>query len=318
MRAERWSAWFSKTEVSPGLARGTLCLLPRPADNRDGGASTVDKVERILEVPACYVSRETANLLAERVRAVADEQVNADYEQALREMAPRLNITPEEAINRYMGNAVLRRLLVARKDRTIFISPHGNVQYGGRDVLYEEIPMDPSQVIIDVPGINGKYLNVSLTTDLMQIFPLHQANKILVQGNDRAWVYGLYQELHTAVAASKKVLRDFVYRWLRPLAFVGFIALSFLELRLFQLLRPGFTIHTPLTGLSVLIAFILLLANQYLVLSVGGRSMRYLYPYFELEDRLSERRKDLRRWWVATVTTVYGGGLWAVVTMLWG
>jgi len=278
----------------------------------------LDKVEKILEVPSCYINRELANLLAERIHAIAEEQANADYQQALRQMAPRLGMTADEAIDRYMANADLRRLAAPRRDRIVFISPHGNVEYSGRDVLYEEIPMDPSQVIVDVPGISGKYMNMYLTTDLMQVFPLHRANKILIQGADRDWVDGLYQELKTALATSKKVARDFVYRWLRPLAFVGFVLLSALELKLFQYLRPGFTVQTPLNGISLLAVFILLAINFYVVLLAGGRAIRYLYPYFELQDRLSEKRKDLRKLWIATVGVLYGGGVWALFTMLWG
>lgn len=278
----------------------------------------MDKVEKILDIPACYINRETADLLAQRVHAIAEEQANTDYVQILRQMAPRLGMTPDEAINRYVGNADLRRLVAPRKDRTVFISPHGNVQYSGRDVLYEEIPMDASQVMIDVPGINGKYLNIFLTTDLMQTFPLHHTNKILIQGTDRSWVDGLYQEFSSALASSKKVVRDFVYRWLRPVGFVGFICLSFIELRTFQLMRPSFTIYTHLTGLSAVIVFILLVLNYYIVLLAGARAIRYLYPYFELEARLSERRKDLRKFWIATITVLYGGGMWALLSMVWG
>ena len=72
-------------------------------------ATAIDKVEKILEVPACYISREVANLLAVRIHAIAEEQSVADYVQVLSQMAPRLNMTPEEAIRTYGGNAELRR-----------------------------------------------------------------------------------------------------------------------------------------------------------------------------------------------------------------
>lgn len=274
----------------------------------------MDKFEKIVPVPACHISKEVADRVAQRVFAIAEEQVNSDYVQALRLLAPRLNVSPEEAIRQYSRNIELRRLLVARKDRTTFISPHGNMQYSGRDVLYEEIPMDPIQVIIDVPGTDAKYLNISLTTDLMQTFPLHTANKILIQGADRAWVNALYEEFQSELAASKKVLRDLVYRWFRPLGLLAFVGLCFVEFRLYQLLRPTFTFLTPLTGLASIAVFVIFLVNHYLVFSVGGRATRYLYPYFELEDRLSERRKDLRKWWMATVLALYGSGLWALIT----
>ena len=168
--------------------------------------------------------------MAEGLRELAEEQANVDYVQALRQMAPQLGLTPEDAVIQYDGNAELQRLLILRRDRTTFISPHGNVQYAGRDVAYEEIPVDPDQVIVDVTGTEGRYVNITLTTDVMQTFPLHRVNKILIRGADEAWVNGLYQEYETALVGGKKVVRDLAYRWLRPLGFLGFLALSCLEL----------------------------------------------------------------------------------------
>ena len=232
-------------------------------------------------------------------------------------MASELGLTPEDAVIQYSGNAELQKLLIVRRDRTTFISPYGNVQYVGRDVAYEEVPVDPDQVVVDVTGTEERYVNITLTTDVMRAFPLHRANKILIRGSEQAWVNGLYQEYETALVGGKKVVRDLTYRWLRPLGFLGFLALSFLELRLFELARPDFTLSTPLSGLAIVAVFALLWINQYVVFAAGGRAIRYLYPYFELEDRISERRKDLRKWWTVTVIAVYGGGLWAVVSMLW-
>ncbi len=276
----------------------------------------MDKFERILEVPACYISREVADHLSQRIQGIAEEQADADYEQRLRQMAPGLGMTPEEALEKHRDEPFWRLSLRVRKDRTTFISPSGNVEFSGRLVLYPEIPHDPAQIIIDVPGIEGKYLNISLTTDLMATFPLHAVNKILIQGYDRGWVNSLYEEWRSQVDQGRKVVRDLVYRWLRPIGYLGFLALSFLEFRLFQLIQPSFTILTPLSGLAVLLVFSLLLANYYIVFSVGGRAIRYVYPYFELEDRLSEKRKDLRKWWVITVAAVYSGGVWALISTL--
>lgn len=277
----------------------------------------MDKFEKILDVPASYISKEVANRMAQRIHIIAEEQVKSDYLQALKEISPSLKLSVEDAVRLYEENTHFRKLLVTRKDRTIFVSPHGSVQYAGRDVLYDEIPKDPSQIIIDVPGINGKYLNISLTTDFMQNLPIHTMNKILIQGNDRKWVYSLYQEFQSELADNKKIIRDFVYRWFNLIGFLGFIGLSFLEFRLFHFFFPQFTLFTPLTGLASLLLIIILLHNQYIIFSLGRRAMRYLYPYFELEDRLSERRKDLRKLWIVAVTALYGGAVWAAVTTIW-
>lgn len=276
----------------------------------------MDRFERIIEVPSCYINREVANRISLRINEIANEQGNRDYADALRRLAPTLNLSPEDAIRRYWHDEQMRRVLFVRRDRTIFISPQRNVEYTGREVSYDELPTDPRQIIIDVPGINGKYLNISLMIDPMQVFPLHKGNKILIQGPEQHWVEALYQDFSTEIANAKKVVRDLVYRWFRPLAFGGFVALSFVEFRLYQLAKPEFTMLTPLTGLASLGVFLLLSLNLFVSLLVGGRAMAYVYPYFELQDRLSERRRDLRKLWITTVSAVYGGGLWAVLTSL--
>ena len=280
-------------------------------------AGHVDKFERILQVPACYISREHATRVAERLREIAEEQANVDYVQALRHMASQLGLTPEDAVMQYGGNAELQRLLIVRRDRTTFISPRGNVQYAGRDIAYEDVPVDPDQVIVDVPGTEGRHVNITLTTDVIEAFPFHRVNKILIRGADEEWVNGLCQEFETALVSGKKVVRDLAYRWLRPLGFLGFLALSCLELRLFEMARPDLALSTPVSGLAIVAVFAVLWINQYVVFSVSGQAIRFLYPYFELEGRISERRKDLRKWWTATVIAVYGSGVWAVVSLLW-
>jgi hypothetical protein len=48
----------------------------------------------------------------------------------------------------------------------------------GRDVLYDEIPLDPDQVILDVPGLDGKYLNVTSVQTLCEFFHCIQSIKL--------------------------------------------------------------------------------------------------------------------------------------------
>ncbi|GAJ16700.1 unnamed protein product, partial [marine sediment metagenome] len=41
---------------------------------------------------------------------------------------------------------------------------------------------------------------------------------------------------------------------------------------------------------------------------------QYLYPYFELEDRLSQKRKDCRKFAITGMIALYGSGLVCLVT----
>jgi hypothetical protein len=276
----------------------------------------MDRYERILEVPACYISKEVGNRIAQQIHAIVEEQATIDYAQVLSRLAPYLEITPEEAINRFMKNMGLRTLLGIRKDQTTFISPHGNVQFTGRDVYYEEIPMDTTQVVIDVTGINGKHINIFLTTNLLQNFPLHTANKILIQGNERSWVDHLHQEFFTLIKSNKKIFRNFIYRWLRPFGIAAFFALSILEFWMLRLFLPDFTLQTPLTGLSMLIIFFLLFSNNYLVYGIGSRVIQHLYPYFEIEDKLSHSRRDWRIFFIVTIIALYGAGFSVLIDLI--
>jgi hypothetical protein len=208
----------------------------------------VEKFEKTLQVPACYIGREIANRLAERIYAIAEDQAQAAYREFLIQTAPRLGLTPEQAIQLHAENRSVRDSF--RKDRSTFISKEGSLQIEGREVLYDEIPGDPDQVIVDVPGRNGRYLNITLSTDLMRVFPLHAFNKIIIQGQEKDWVNGLYQEFESLFQTQKKVVRDFFYRWLRPFAFVAILFLSFIEFWIFRLVNPTFTAFTPLNWFS--------------------------------------------------------------------
>lgn len=63
----------------------------------------MDKFERILEVPACFITGEVADRLAQRIHEIAEEQANADYAQTLRQVAGYLNLTPEQAVPSVSG-----------------------------------------------------------------------------------------------------------------------------------------------------------------------------------------------------------------------
>lgn len=273
----------------------------------------MDKHEKIIQIPSCYISKELSDRIAVLINQIAQEQENRDYAQALRDIAPKFNLTPEQAITQYWTNLDVRRLLIFRKDSITFVSPHGNVQYLGRDVSYDEIPCDPSQVTINVPGIDGKYINVSMNADLMKHYPLQSANTILIQGADKAWVNDVYNELKTLIDTHKKPFRNFIYRWLRPIGFITLVILSLLEFRLFQFVNNNFDLFTPLSGLAIILVFVLLLFNHNMVFIFGAKLFQYLYPYFELEDRLSHARKDYRKFAIAGIVALYGGGLVCLV-----
>lgn len=233
----------------------------------------------------------------------------------MQQFSARLGIEVSDLLTRVPD---IGRYLYARKDQITVLSPHGNVQYTGRDVSYEELPNDPKAVFVNVPGANGRLVTITLNADVLQNPSLQQVNKILIQGSDqdRDWVNGQYEWFRDLVSQKQKVFRNFVYQGMRLLGLGAFVALSCLEFKLFQFFRPAFSFQTPLTGLSVLLTFLILWVNNLLVFTFGSRVTMYLYPYFELEDHLSEQRKDWRKWWKLTVAAIYTGGVWAFFTII--
>jgi hypothetical protein len=96
-----------------------------------------------------------------------------------------------------------------------------------------------------------------------------------------------------------------------------FFSLSVIEFWILQYFWPNFTIQTPLTGLSILIIFFLLFSNNYVVYGIGSRAVQYLYPYFELEGKLSRSRRDWRALLIGTVVAIYGAGFGALLDLIW-
>lgn len=274
------------------------------------------KFEKIIAIPSCFITMEIANSIADKIYNIAEERANFDYQQALIQFAPQMQMSPEAILNQYQNNIELKKALVVRKDRTIFISPTKNVEYTGQNVLYDAIPNDVSQIIIDIPGVNEKLVNLFMTNDLMKQYPLHSVNKILIQGYDEQWVNNLYVELGTLLKNRKKILRDLIYRLFRPLGLLGLICLSFLEFKGIHWLNPRFTFYTPLNGLSSILTFLLLLLNYYAVFWCGGKITQHLYPYIEFESRLSQPIKDWRWLWGLTIASIYTSGVWASISTI--
>lgn len=280
------------------------------------GMLYMDKFEKIIDIPPCYISREASDKIASSIYSIAEEQANLDYRQALIQLAPQVGLTPEEAVNRFSDNAELRHQFNLRKDKTIFISPHKSVEYAGRNVVYDEIPIDVGKVIINTPGTEGKLISIVVTNDLIKEYPLHNTNKLLIQGFNETWVNGQYTALKSHFDNSKKFFLDIIYRFFKLFALFAFICMSFLEIKFLHWIKSDFTLNTPLTGLTSVITFIVLIWNYYLSFYVGAKTLQYLYPYLEFQDRISQTKKEWRWLIIPAIGAVYGGGIWAIVTML--
>ena len=77
-------------------------------------ALAMPKLEKTIDVPACYISREAATRIAVRVNQTADDLADAEYAAALQRVAPALNVTPQQALQQYWNDPQVRAALRQR------------------------------------------------------------------------------------------------------------------------------------------------------------------------------------------------------------
>lgn len=122
----------------------------------------MDKFEKIINIPACFITKETADKISRKISEIAFEKSLSDYKDALVHIANQLNLDSDELIKKHLTdeNAEYLPQLVVRNDKVIFVSKQKNIECNGRNVSYEEIPMDIEAITANVDGVNGKRLNI--------------------------------------------------------------------------------------------------------------------------------------------------------------
>lgn len=276
----------------------------------------MDRVENIVNLPASYITREVADRLMNALREVAEIDARAEYREGLERVAKRSGVTVEEALANNPALEEVARTRNWRRDRITFGSRGSMVQFVGRDVPYVDVPMDPRFLRVELPASLGHYIGISLSTDVSRGPWSEQSNTLVIRGSDRNWISGFLARFKEMTRSSRRPVRNALYRGYSVIALSAFLMLSLLELRAVTLIDPTFSLTTPLNGLSLLAAFFLLRLNYELAFRASLKVMQYVYPYFEFEDRISEGRKSLRTLWIATMTALYGFGLWALLSLL--
>ncbi len=288
----------------------------------------MSKYERIIKVPAVVISRLTAEQIAELMHELAERRVTVELETRLREthrqsrgslavfstfLPPSSQGNEDDSVRQYVNAEPYRDLLrPTYGDRYTFLSPNGSVQFLYDDFDYEDIPRDVSGLIAEAAGPQGEVLtlNAKAYTQVLDLVDPN-VNRVLIQGQDRAWVNDVYERLRAAMDASKEPARHLVYHWMLLFVWLTFLVAILLEYKIIRL-ASGFRWNIPLNGLQLLFAFGLMAIA--LIGSSQGfvRLLPFLFPYFELEGNLSRRRKTWRKPVVVAVVALYG----AAVTLL--
>jgi hypothetical protein len=286
------------------------------------------KFERIINIPAVLITRRAAEEIVELTHLLAERRITADLSARLRVLYSKspnsLNIfsqasigktwqTEEEFVAQNIENEAYRDLLrPAYGDRYTFISPNGNVQFVYNDFTYDDMPPDNEVILIEAAGPSGEVLGLNAKAR-PQFLELKDPNwnRILVQGPDRAWVNDTYSRLKAIIESSKEPFRHVAYHYMPLFVWATFFAIVILEYKLFRLLS-GFDWSTPLNGLQLLFAFIVLALTLMGSSHLFQRILHFVYPYFELEGNLSRRRIVWRKPVMAAIGALYA----AAVVML--
>jgi len=275
-------------------------------------------------MPAVVISPETAETISGMFHKLAEARVSV----VLRERMQQANLQAQQMmpfvvgqnaaaqpanVEQYVANESYRDLIRPTfGDKYTFLSPHGNMQFLYNDFEYKDIPPDPVNVIVESAGPLGEILNLNLKANTqVNDFLDHNINRILVQGPDSAWVNDAYEKLRVLVQSSKEPIRNLVYHWMPFFIWLTFFFCAVIEYKLARL-TSSFRWNIPLNGLQLLAIFVLFAVTLIASANLFTRTLPFLYPYFELEGKLSRRRKTWRKPVVIAVTLLYG----AAITML--
>ena len=280
--------------------------------------------ERIIKLPALVIDPETAGKIAEMFHALAEDRVTV----VLRERMQHANLQNQQmvpfAVGQHLGpqDANVEQFVVNESyrdlfrptfgDKYTFLSPHGNMQFLYNDLGYSDIPLDPVNAIVESSGPAGEILNLNLKANAKVLdFQDHNINRILIQGSHSAWVNDTYEKLRVLTESRKEPVRNIVYHWMPFFIWFTFFCCTVIEYKLVRLFS-GFRWNTPINGFQLLTIFVLFAITLIGSANIFVELLPFLYPYFELEGKLSHRREVWRKPVVAAISILYA----AAVTML--
>jgi hypothetical protein len=284
------------------------------------------KYERIVKIPAVQIDRKTAEEVAAFVHALAEQRVTAVLRERLQQtFAPPLPLSgvmavvtantiqtqfAQQQVEEYVASEPYRNLIrPSFGDKYTFLSPHGNVQFLFEDFNYEDIPPDVVTAIVESAGPAGEVLNLNLRANPRVVdFLDPNINRVLIQGPDRAWVNDTAQKFTTLFEKNKEPLRNVVYRWTPVFVWASFFAALVIEYKAMRF-STGFRWDLPLNGLELLAVFGALVGTLVLSAHFFTQLMPFVYPYFELENNLSRKRRIWRWPIVGLISFLYATAL---------
>lgn len=287
--------------------------------------------ERVFRIRPLAVSQSTANSLVAELNSLATERVGQEFEQRLRvaykaDRAGTPNLDPEartedEFVRRNLGNQEFRTMAQLPTNQSyVFLANSGNVSFDFPDFHVEDLPRDVHFVRLRADGINGRFIEVQLKADFKDFNEARNwaTNQLLVQGEDRNWVHGVYERLRLLIEPERLATRKTVYGNILTLFWVSVVLLLFGEYRIAKWLYPTFDLKEPLSGTGALVMFGILLGT---VLAFGNFALpiySYWFPYFEIEGNVSRGRLASRKVILGVASAIYTGALVNMLSLVFG
>ena len=287
--------------------------------------------ERVLKIPPLAINSETADVFLDELRKLTTERRNAEFEQRLRAAykADRAGIPRVDPAAKNEDDFVRRN--VANQDfwnaaniptyqNYIFLAKSGNVSFDEPGFTVADLPKDIFFLKARADGLNGRFIELQLKTDFQNFNEVRdwKTRQLLVQGEDRNWVTGVYERLKLLVDSERLQTRGLIYGNILKVFWVTNLLVLFAEYRAVRWLSRTFSLTQPLSGTGALLMFVVLLATLIVVAELGIAMLTYWFPYFEIEGNIS-RGPTASRGVVATIASaIYISVVVNALTLIFG
>ncbi len=287
--------------------------------------------ERVLKIPALMISTETADALLDELSKLAANRRKAEFEQRLRsaykadragtpKMDPAAQSEDEFVQRNFANQDFWNAANIPTYQNYIFLAKSGNVSFDDSGFTLADLPKDIFFLKARADGLNGRFIEVQLKTDFQNFNDVRdwKTRQLLVQGEDRNWVTGVYERLKLLVDSERLQTRGFIYGNILKVFWLTILLVLFGEYRAVRWLSHNFSLTQPLSGTGALVMFGVLLGTVILVGELGIAMLTYWFPYFEVEGNISRGRTASRKIVASIASTIYTGAILNALILIFG
>lgn len=288
--------------------------------------------ERVLRIPPFAIGKETADAFLAELSRLAQEKRNSEFEQRLRaaykgdrasgnpQLDPAAQSEDEFVLRNLQNQDFWKAANIPTYQNYVFLAKSGNVIFDDAGFEVGDLPKDVFYLKARADGINGRFIEVHLKTDFKNFNEARDLNnkQLLVQGDDRNWVTGVYEKLKLLIEGECLQTRSVIYSNVTKLYWLTVVLLLFAEYRGARWLNPGFSLSQPLSGTGALVMFAVLLATLVIVAELGFAMLTHWFPYFEIEGNVSRGRIGSRKIVAGIASGIYTGAIVNVIVSILG